>query len=77
MMGDELRTGDVVRHKPSGETWIVARIDGDDLYPAGWPPTMALVADCVLVSPAIDEYHDALLADLMTLPTSDPRRPRE
>lgn len=45
------RPGDVVRHKPSGEEWVILRIDldSDSLIPAGWPKSRARVSDCVFV----------------------------
>jgi hypothetical protein len=50
-----LKTGDVVLHKPSGETWVVAIVDGDDLMWCGWPPGMARTSDCELVESCSDE----------------------
>lgn len=45
------RPGDVVHHKPSGEEWVILRIDldSDSLIPAGWPKSRARVSDCVFV----------------------------
>lgn len=51
------RIGDTVKHRPSGETWLVAAVDGDSLYPAGWPESCARTADCELVEAASDEDH--------------------
>ena len=40
-------TGDVVHHIPSGEDWLVGRVDGDKLYWLGWPPGgWANLSDC-------------------------------
>jgi hypothetical protein len=45
--------GDVVRHTPSNEEWVVLRAGTDGaggfVEPAGWPPCRARSADCVLV----------------------------
>jgi hypothetical protein len=51
------RIGDHVRHGPTGETWIVAAVDGADLWPAGWPESCARVADCELAEACDDERH--------------------
>ena len=47
----EFKRGDKVLHKPSGETWILSRVDNLHVYPAGWPPTAALVKNCEMVEP--------------------------
>ena len=45
-----VRTGDVVRHEPSGETWLVAWADvaTGELAPCGWPASIARLGDCRL-----------------------------
>lgn len=53
--------GDAVLHKPSGETWEVACVDGTDLYWSGWPPGYARLEDCELVRKATAEERDAVL----------------
>ena len=68
-----MRIGDHVFHKPSGETWIVARVDDTSVYPLGWPCTQAKRADCTLVEPCADEQHAKLIDDLTRLPADDPR----
>lgn len=45
-------TGDHVFHEPSGETWVVAFVDGDKLYWMGWPPGRADLKDCKLTQKA-------------------------
>lgn len=52
-----IRAGDTVTHGPSGETWLVAAVSDRELAPAGWPPTFALLADCVLVERCTDDEH--------------------
>lgn len=59
----DLERGDIVRHVPSGEEWLLLRVKDDYVYPAGWPPSRALAADCVLVSKATPDTL-ALLAPL-------------
>jgi hypothetical protein len=55
------RAGDVVRHRPTGETWTVAYVDGDRLAWCGWPPGEALLADCDLVERCTEEEHVSVL----------------
>lgn len=56
------RAADVVKHAPSGETWVLA-CDQDREYviAAGWPETMAKAADCTLVTAASDVERLAML----------------
>lgn len=53
----KFRVGDVVKHIPTGETWIVTATKGDDLIPGGWPESVAKEADCVMISPASNADH--------------------
>ncbi len=57
-------TGDVVKHRPTGEEWIVAYVDGPHLSWLGWPPGLALVADCRLVKKATAAERVGLLREL-------------
>jgi hypothetical protein len=52
-----LREGDIVDHGPTGETWVVSAVSGDELIPGGWPETIAKVADCTLVELGTDDDH--------------------
>ncbi len=52
-----MRCGDHVHHKPSGEDWVVAYVDGDYLCACGWPESEAKVADCALIKEASDGEH--------------------
>lgn len=46
------KTGDVVKHGPTGETWTLVKDQaGAHVFPGGWPSTMALACDCTLVPP--------------------------
>ena len=56
-----IRTGDTVLHRPSGETWLVAYVDGDRLAWCGWPEGEARLEDCELVKSCTDERHWALV----------------
>ncbi len=57
-------TGDVVKHAPTGEEWVVAYIDGPRLSWLGWPPGLALVSDCTLVEKATLEQRIRVLRQL-------------
>ena len=63
---DTFDTGDVVRHGPTGEVWLVAYVDGQHLAWCGWPSGHALVSDCTLVKKATPEERIALLRQLAT-----------
>ncbi len=67
-------TGDYVKHAPSGESWVVACVDGEDLYWCGWPPGRARVTDCVLIRKATPEYRKELLHELASMLTDDHRK---
>ena len=52
-----IRPNDIVRHKPSGETWVVCGVNHskDELIPCGYPfPTLGKVSDCELIE---ERYH--------------------
>lgn len=72
----ELRTGDIVLHKPSGEEWLVAWADHTNGYmaPCGWPTCQAQIADCEIISQADDERCKALARDLAGSGRSDAGR---
>lgn len=63
-MDDTIDTGDTVFHEKSGESWLVAKVEGEKLYWCGWPPGRADVADCRLVRKASPSEKAGLLADL-------------
>lgn len=66
-------TGDTVKHRPSGETWTVACVEGNRLSWCGWPEGTAAVADCELVEKATTEERRKLLEE-WAKPTSCDRR---
>lgn len=69
-----MQTGDTVLHRPSGETWSVAFIDGDELVPRGWPLSYAKVADCELVKQCSSEVRAEIMRDMARMSDrSDPR----
>lgn len=69
------RCGDHVRHRPSGENWLVAWAEGDDLAPAGWPNSMARLADCEVTFRCSDDVHRECV-DLWRDSPGDSRRDR-
>ena len=60
----EIDTGDIVLHRPTGENWVVARVDGNKLAWLGWPPGWGDLADCVLVKKASNGERHSHLASL-------------
>ena len=64
-------TGDTVFHKPSGETWVVAAVEGEHLYWCGWPPGRAQLADCELREKADESHRLALLRQLADMKCDD------
>lgn len=67
------RCGDHVHHEPSGENWLVAWADDGKLAPAGWPPTVAQLADCRVIRRCSDEEH-ARAVDLWRRATNSNHR---
>jgi hypothetical protein len=69
-----LDTGDVVLHKPSGEHWVVAYVDGDKLSWCGWPEGLARVTDFELVRAAQPDARLKLLHQMASMSGSDSRK---
>jgi hypothetical protein len=69
------RCGDHVLHTPSGETWLVAWAEGDDLSWTGWPNGIARVQDCTVTKRCTDEEH-ARAVQAWADVTDDSRRGR-
>jgi hypothetical protein len=69
----EIEIADKVKHHPSGEEWIIARVTGKDVYPCGWPPCIAQLSDCELIEKASQEQRDRLIEELKQLPRNDSR----
>lgn len=61
---------DTVFHRPTGETWVVARVDYDEgketgqIYWMGWPPGCAQIEDCELKEKATPEQRRRLLEEI-------------
>ena len=71
---EQIEIADAVRHGPTGEDWVVARVTEAHVYPAGWPPCRADLADCTLLEKATPEQREQMLRDLRRLPHDDERR---
>jgi hypothetical protein len=71
-----MRAGDVVRHEPTGETWVLAWADGRHVCPCGWPVTMALACQCVLLEAATNKQYRDMLRVWAGGEESDPRTRR-
>lgn len=69
----KIEIGDEVFHRPSREWWRVCRADNGYVYPAGWPPCRADVADCLLVDKATPAERESTITDCRRLPRSDDR----
>lgn len=50
MASEEIRPGDAVFHRPSGEEWMVLGVNREcnKVAPMGWPITIANLSDCEL-----------------------------
>ena len=68
----DIDTADSVQHAPTGETWVVAYVEGARLAWCGWPEGEAKLADCTLTKKATPEQRDKLLLEL-ALSTNDRR----
>lgn len=64
LMAGAIDTADHVKHGPTGEEWLVARITGAHVCPCGWPPTRAALGDCTLTYKATDAERTKLLHEL-------------
>lgn len=67
-------TGDVVYHKPTGETWLVAYVNGEYMSWCGWPEGQARVEDCELKKHATPEQRLKLLHDMAGMSGHDSRK---
>ena len=66
-------TGDVVRHNPTGEEWVVAYVKGDRLAWCGWPEGEGQLSDCTLVKAATDDERRQLLERMAVMDSTDSR----
>jgi hypothetical protein len=72
---DRIDVADVVKHGPSGETWVVAFADHESghLWWCGWPEGTAKLSDCTIIRKATDEQRDGLLESMANGNTNDAR----
>ena len=63
-----MRTGDTVKHLPSGETWVVAWADHvrGEIGWCGWPEGMAKITDCELLESASDDEARELVKQILS-----------
>lgn len=72
-MTGQIDTGDIVRHGPTGEEWVVALVDGSRLSWCGWPEGYADLADCALVRKATPQQRLQLLREMAQVDGLDHR----
>lgn len=72
-VSDTIDTGDHVKHGPTGETWVVAFVEGGRLAWCGWPEGLADLADCTLVQKAAPGEREALLRSMAEIGGDDAR----
>jgi len=72
----EINTGDVVRHIPTGEKWVVAFVKDGDLSWCGWPEGWAKISDCILIKKATTDERLKLLKEMSEMPTDYDHRAR-
>jgi hypothetical protein len=70
----DIDTADIVKHRPTGEEWIVAGVKDGRLMWCGWPPGTADVTDCELVEKATPEQRDKLLHEIAAMHGDDQRK---
>lgn len=58
-----MRAGDVVFHRPSGETWVLAYAERGYVSACGWPEAIDKEEDCEVVEAASDAVHLAMLRE--------------
>jgi hypothetical protein len=66
-------TGDIVKHEPTGEMWLVAFVKNDKLCPCGWPESLADLSDCHLITAASDDDRKSLLEEMANGSENDSR----
>jgi hypothetical protein len=72
------RCGDLVLHRPSGETWVIAYADPvqDVIAWAGWPNGQARLSDCEVVRRFGDAAHAQAVAAWAASGHDDGRKSR-
>lgn len=70
-------TGDYVHHLPTGEDWVVAVVDGDDLWWSGFPEGCAKLSDCKLTNRANSDRKKNVILDWARLYTRGGERAKD
>lgn len=71
-----VKPGDVVRHLPSGEEWIVGAVNiarPTEFVPLGWPMSIENTAECELIYSCSEERALKTLKDCAELRDGDIR----
>lgn len=72
--GSMFRAGDIVKHNPTGEEWVLAVDQEDDrVMPNGWPETLAYASDCEIVKRSTDSERREYIETWATKNTGDYR----
>lgn len=71
-----MRTGDVVLHRPSGQSRTVAYTMGEIVVLCGWPSSAVYPETCELLHVATDEEHAASLRQMAKAQDKDDSRRR-
>ena len=58
MSDTKFKPGDIIKHKRTGETLVVARVRSGRAVVCGWPTTAVKVDDCELVKKSGYEPKD-------------------
>jgi hypothetical protein len=63
---DVIDIGDIIKHRPTGETWIVALVEDKDVYYCGYPfGGFGNLSDCELIKKATNLERERVIRDLL------------
>ena len=73
-----VRTGDEIKHYPTGEIWTVAAVDhkNKEISWIGWPEGWANMNDCHVVKRCDDEFNMKILKLMANMKNDDDHRKR-
>lgn len=66
-------TGDIVKHIPTGEKWVVACVIGNKLSWVGYPEGQSNLSDCELLESADENERKKLLTEMANSLSNDHR----
>lgn len=75
-MTQPIKTGDTVKHLPTGERWLIAWADEREVSACGWPETIAQASDCELIKSCSAEESLSLLKQIAQGISASYRRAR-